>query len=268
MSKLGFIGTGAMGRPMARNLLDAGHRLHVYDIEPDRAAALEKSGAIACESAAEVARHAGILFLMVSTARDVEEVLFGPRGALEELRDGGLVVCMSTIPAAAARVTAVRLGQRHIGFLDAPVSGGTIGASDASLAIMVGGDQRHYDAALPYLKVMGDNVNLVGGHGCGQIAKAANQIIVAITRAAVGEALLFAQREGADPEKVRQAMMGGYAQSHVLEHYGRRRSQCANPVEFESAILKKDINNIAAAAEDLGITLPFTRLARRMYNQH
>jgi 2-hydroxy-3-oxopropionate reductase len=267
MSKLGLVGIGAMGSPMARKLLDAGHRLYIHDIEPGRATALSKTRAIVCDSAAEVARQADIVFLMVGTAQDVEKAIFGPRGAIGQLREGSLVVCMSTMPAADARLAAARLAERAVGFLDAPVSGGTSGARDGSLSIMVGGEREDFDTALPYLQAMGRNITLVGGHGSGQTAKAANQIIVSVTRAAVGEALLFAKRDGCDPEQVRRALLGGYAQSHTLENYGKRQAQQDNPVEFGSAILKKDLDYIAGTAKDLGITLPLTSLVRRMYNQ-
>lgn len=266
MSELGFIGTGAMGCPMACRLLDAGHQVYVYDIVGANVATLRAAGAVACESAAQVARKARVVFLMVGTAAEVEEVLFESGAAAEQLGEGQLVVCMSTIEAAVARRIAQRLGQRNVGFLDAPVSGGTTGARDGSLTIMVGGNKADYDAALPLFKLMGGNINLIGSHGYGQTAKAANQIIVVLTRAAVGEALLFAQRDGADPETVRRALLGGYAQSHTLEHYALRLRGRDNPVEFGSAILKKDLNGIVEAADELGIKLPFTRLVQQMYN--
>jgi len=267
MKHMGFIGTGAMGSLMAHRLLASGHQeLFIYDSNADNMTTLQQAGAQTCANAREVARSAEIIFLMVLTANDVEAVLFGSDGAFDDLQSGNIVVCMSSIPAAAMKNIHSRLKKNNIGLLDAPVSGGKSGAREGSLAIMVGGDKEDFKVVLPYFEVMGDNINLIGAHGSGQTAKAANQIIVSVTRAAVGEALLFAQREGADPEQVRRALLGGLAHSAILDTYGARRSKLPNPIEFDSPILKKDINNIVATAAELGLELPFSRLTQEMYN--
>ena len=264
MANLGFIGTGVMGEPMARNLLAAGHVLYVNDAVAANIAGLVADGAVACGSAAEVARHCHIVFLMVLDARQIESVVFGGGGLAGELTAEHTLVCMSSVPAAYMRDMARRVGQAAV--LDAPVSGGKAGAAVAELAIMVGGDQRDFERIKPFLKLMGHNITRVGELRFGQTAKAANQIIVAITRAAVGEAMLFAARDGADPEQVRQALMGGLAHSATLETYGPRISGLDNPVRFDSPIIKKDINNVVAAAAELGIDLPVASLVRDSYN--
>lgn len=268
MKNLGFIGTGAMGNLMAHRLLTSGHQeLFIYDRNADKMTTLKQAGARTCASAGEVARNTEIIFLMVLTASDVEAVLFGPNGAFNSLQSGNIVVCMSSISATKVKNIHSRLKKNNVGFLDAPVSGGKSGAKEGSLAIMVGGDKEDFNVVMPYFEVMGHNINLIGAHGSGQTAKAANQIIVSVTRAAVGEALLFAQREGADPEQVRQALMGGLAHSAILETYGARISKLPNLIEFDSPILKKDINNIVTTAAELGLELPFSRLTQEMYNQ-
>jgi len=267
MKRVGYIGTGIMGSPMALNLLRAGCCPSIYDIRPNNMQELARAGASVCANAFDVADKSDIIFLMVLTAEDVESVLFGEFGAVKGLQQGNIVVCMSSIPAITTKAIAARLEKVGVSMLDAPVSGGQAGAIAGKLAIMVGGEKPAFDTVLPYFKFMGDNINLVGGHGSGQTAKAANQIIVTLTRAAVGEALLFAKQDGADPEAVRQALMGGLAQSATLETYGPRRTNETNPVEFGSPILKKDINNVVAAAEELGVSLPFSELVRDKYNE-
>ncbi|MCK9502561.1 MAG: NAD(P)-binding domain-containing protein [Porticoccaceae bacterium] len=265
MANLGFIGTGVMGEPMARNLLAAGHALYVHDALVTNMAALVADGAVACCNAAEIARHCHMIFLMVLDAEQIETVVFGDGGLVEELTAEHTLVCMSSVPAAYMRDLARRVGK--VAVLDAPVSGGKAGAAVAELAIMVGGDPRDFERMKPFLKLMGSNITRVGELGSGQTAKAANQIIVSITRAAVGEAMLFAARDGADPEQVRQALKGGLADSATLETYGARISSLENPVRFDSPILKKDVNNVVAAARELNIHLPVTSLVRDSYNE-
>jgi len=255
-----------MGEPMATNLLAGGHALSVYDIDKDRMDALARAGATVCGNAREVAQNADIVFLMVLSPEDVESAIFGNDGAIEGLVPGNLVVCMSSIPTDVTRDIAARLAEREIGMVDAPVSGGRAGAAAGSLAIMAGGEERDFNRVLAYLKLMGDTITLVGGSGSGQTAKAANQIIVTLTRAAVGEAILFATRNGANPERIIAALSGGLADGRTLQSYGPRIAGQDNPVEFGSPILKKDINNIVEAAQSAGIELPFASLAREMYN--
>lgn len=264
MANLGFIGTGVMGEPMARNLLRAGHALCVHDAIAAQMASLVAGGAVPCENAAQVVRNTSIIFLMVRDAAQVENVVFGGNGAAQALTPAHTLVCMSSLPAAYMRDLAIRL--RDVPVLDAPVSGGKSGAAAAELAIMVGGAEEDFQSIEPFLRLMGTTVTRVGAIGSGQTAKAANQIIVAITRAAVGEALLFAARDGADPEKVRQALAGGLADSATLATYGPRICALDNPVRFDSPILKKDINNVVAAAAALGVELPCATLVRDCYN--
>jgi len=254
-----------MGEPMAHNLLKEGHELSVYDLNKEAMSSLASSGASICGNPREVAEQSDILFLMVLTAADVEEVLFGDEAATDGLKPGSIVVCMSSIPAAAIQSIAKRLQESQLHLLDAPVSGGKAGARDASLAIMVGGPPAVFDKVLPYFRLLGSNITLVGESGSGQCAKAANQIIVSITRAAIGEAMLFASKNGADPERVIEALSGGLADSKNLRSYGPRLIEKGEFVEFGSPILKKDINNIVNEAEALNIDLPFAALTRKMY---
>lgn len=265
MASLGFIGTGVMGAPMARNLLTAGHAVFVHDAVPQHMAGLVADGATACDSAAEVAGNCEIVFLMVRDAQQIEAVIFSDEGMVQALSADHTLVCMSSVPAAYMRALASRIGEAAL--LDAPVSGGKAGAEAAELTIMVGGSEADFQRIRPLLTPMGKTITRVGELGSGQTAKAANQIIVTITRAAVGEALLFAARDGADPEKVRQALAGGLADSATLESYGPRISRLENPVRFDSSILKKDINNVVAAALELGVDLPCATLVRDCYNQ-
>jgi len=255
-----------MGEPMARNLMAGGHALHIHDLDPERMDALARDGAVPCRNAREVAQQSDIVFLMVLSPEDVETALFGRDGAIEGLVPGNLVICMSSIPTDVTRDIAARLAEREIGLVDAPVSGGRAGAAAGSLAIMAGGEERDFNRVLPYLQLMGGTITRVGGCGSGQTAKAANQIIVTITRAAVGEAMLFALRNGADPERIIAALSGGLADGQTLQSYGARIAGQDNPVEFGSPILKKDINNLVEAAQSAGIDLPFASLVREMYN--
>ena len=223
--KIGFIGLGIMGAPMAGHLLDAGHQLFVNTQGNTPEPFISK--AKICASAAEVARQADIIFIMVPDTPDVEKVLFGEpgtHGVAEGLKDsrGKIVVDCSSIDPIATKAFAKRIVALGCGYIDAPVSGGEVGAKAASLTIMCGGDEGTFERVKPLLDKMGKNVTLVGGVGDGQVCKVANQIIVALNIAAVGEALLFASKAGADPAKVRQALMGGFASSRILEVHGER----------------------------------------------
>jgi 2-hydroxy-3-oxopropionate reductase len=266
MANIGFIGTGIMGKPMAGHLLAAGHTLHVYDIDPAPLEELAAKGAVKCSSSKEVAEKSDVVFLIVPDTPDVEAVLFGKDGAAEGLSSGNTLVDMSSISPVATKKIAVRLEEQGVEMLDAPVSGGQIGAEQASLTIMVGGKEQTFSAIKPYFELMGKSVNLVGGNGDGQTAKVSNQIIVALTLEAVGEALLFASKMGANPENVRQALLGGFAQSRILEVHGERMIKRTFDPGFRIRHQQKDLNNALSAARELGLSLPGTALAQELYN--
>jgi 2-hydroxy-3-oxopropionate reductase len=208
MSNLGFIGLGIMGRPMAGHLIAGGHKLflHSHGILPNE---LLEKGAVSCPNVRDVARAADIIITMVPDTPNVEDALFGPEGAAEGLSPGKIVVDMSSISPIATKEFAKRINELGCDYLDAPVSGGDIGAKNGSLTIMVGGPERAFEKVRPIFELMGQNITLVGGNGDGQTTKVANQIIVALTIEAVGEALLFASKAGADPARVRQALDWG-----------------------------------------------------------
>ncbi len=221
MANIGFIGLGIMGAPMAGHLIAGGHTLHLFSRSgvPE---ALMAVGGKAATSPAAVASRADIIITMVPDTPDVEKVLFGKDGVADGISAGKTVVDMSSISPLATKVFAERLAEKGVRYLDAPVSGGEVGAKAASLSIMCGGEQAVFDEVLPVFQLMGKNINLVGPVGSGQTAKVANQIIVALTIEAVAEGLLFASKAGADPAKVRQALMGGLASSRILEVHGER----------------------------------------------
>jgi 2-hydroxy-3-oxopropionate reductase len=219
--KVGFIGLGIMGAPMAGHLLAGGHALFLHSLGGIPHDLLDKGGK-ACDSGAEVARQAEVIITMVPDTPHVEAVLFGPDGVAAGLKPGRTVVDMSSISPLETRKFATRINQLGCDYLDAPVSGGEVGAKAASLTIMVGGSPETFGKVKPLFELMGRNITLVGGNGDGQTTKVANQIIVALNIEAVAEALLFAAKAGADPAKVRQALMGGFAASRVLEVHGER----------------------------------------------
>ncbi len=262
--RIGFIGLGIMGTPMAGHLIDAGHTLFVNT----RGAVPEPiSGrAEACASAAEVARHADVIFVMVPDTPDVEKVLFGENGVASALTAGKTVVDCSSIDPIATRDFAARIAALGCGYVDAPVSGGEVGAKAASLTIMCGGDEAVFEAVRPLLETMGRNVTRVGDVGAGQITKVANQIIVALNIAAVGEALVFASKAGADPAKVRQALMGGFASSRILEVHGERMINRTFAPGFRIALHQKDLNLAMQSARSLGVALPQTAGAAQLMN--
>lgn len=266
MANIGFIGTGIMGKPMAGHLLAAGHTLHIYDLDPAPLDELAAKGAVKCASSKEVAEKSDVVFLIVPDTPDVEEVLFGQDGAAEGLSSGNTLVDMSSISPVATKKIAARLAEQGVEMLDAPVSGGQIGAEQGSLTIMVGGKEQTFSAIKPYFELMGKSVNLVGGNGDGQTAKVSNQIIVALTLEAVGEALLFASKMGANPENVRQALLGGFAQSRILEVHGERMIKRTFEPGFRIRHQQKDLNNALSAARELGLSLPGTALAQELYN--
>ncbi len=260
---IGFIGLGIMGAPMAGHLRAAGHKLFVNTRSKVPAALLE-AGAVACASAAEVARSADVIFTMLPDTPDVEQVLFGTGGVAEGLRAGKTVVDMSSISPMATKDFAARINAQGCDCLDAPVSGGEVGAKAASLTIMVGGSESSFARVLPLLQLMGKNITHVGGNGDGQTTKVANQIIVALNIAAVSEALVFASKAGADPAKVRQALMGGFAASRILEVHGERMIKRTFNPGFRIKLHQKDLNLALQGARELGVSLPQTAGAAQL----
>lgn len=263
--KLGFIGLGIMGTPMAGHLIKAGHQLFVYSRGklPD---VIGQSGAKSCVSAKEVAQQADIIIIMVPDTPDVAAVLFGDEGVSAGLSKGKVVVDMSSISPIETKQFAKKINALGCDYLDAPVSGGEVGAKNATLSIMVGGDDAVFERVKPLLELMGKNITLVGGNGDGQTAKVANQIIVALNIEAVAEALLFAARAGADPARVRQALMGGFASSKILEVHGERMIKRTFDPGFRIELHQKDLNLALSSARALGVSLPNTATAQELFN--
>jgi 2-hydroxy-3-oxopropionate reductase len=262
---LGFIGLGIMGAPMCGHLIAGGHKMFVTTRSkvPE---AIAQTGATVFKSAHEVASRADIIFLMVPDTPDVERVLFGDQGVASGLTQGKVVVDMSSISPIATKEYAKKINALGCEYLDAPVSGGEVGAKNAALTIMVGGSDTTFDRVKPLFELMGKNITLVGGNGDGQTAKVANQIIVALNIEAVSEALLFAAKAGADPAKVRQALMGGFAASRILEVHGERMiNRTFNP-GFRIELHQKDLNLALASARALGVSLPNTATAQELFN--
>ena len=263
--KVGFIGLGIMGLPMAGHLLKGGHALHVFDRRPVPKTVLD-AGAVACASNREVTQKSDVVIIMVPDTPDVSAVLFDPGGVAEGLAPGKIVVDMSSISPMDTKVFAKRINEKGCLYLDAPVSGGEVGAKAASLTIMVGGPQEAFDKVKPLFELMGKNITLVGGNGDGQTCKVANQIIVALNIEAVGEALLFASKMGADPVKVRQALMGGFASSRVLEVHGERMIKRTFDPGFRIELHQKDLSLALGNARAAGISLPNTATAQELFN--
>ncbi len=265
MSNVGFVGLGVMGRPMAANLIRGGHALFLHT-RSGVPADLTAAGGTACANATEVARRAEVVITMVPDTPDVEQVLFGPAGVAQGLSAGKLVVDMSSISPTATVRFAERIRQLGCEYLDAPVSGGAIGARDGTLSIMAGGSDEAFARARPLLALLGKNITLVGATGAGQTCKVANQIIVALTIEAVAEALVFASRAGADPAKVRQALMGGFASSRILEVHGERMLKRTFEPGFRIQLHQKDLGLALGSARELGMSLPATALAQELFN--
>lgn len=262
---IGFVGLGVMGRPMAEHLIKAGHRVSLSSRSGVPSDMVE-GDVIRCANAAEAAKNADIIIIMVPDTRDVELVLFGPSGVAEAAKPGSIVIDMSSISPLASKQFAARLEERGIGCLDAPVSGGEVGAKAGSLTIMVGGPADLFDRVRPVLELMGRNINRVGEHGAGQTTKVANQIVVALTIEAVSEALVFASRAGADPARVREALLGGFASSRVLEVHGERMIKRNFAPGFRVELHQKDLNIALENARSLGVSLPATALARSLFS--
>ena len=263
--RIGFVGLGIMGAPMAANLIKAGHQLfvHTRGKVPE---AVAGSSATQCVSARGVAERADIVILMLPDTPDVEAVLFGETGVASGLSAGKVVVDMSSISPIATKAFAQRINALGCDYLDAPVSGGEVGARNATLSIMVGGSEAAFERVRPLFELMGKNITLVGGNGDGQTAKVANQIIVALNIEAVAEALLFASRAGADPARVRQALMGGFASSRILEVHGERMVKRSFDPGFRIELHQKDLNLALSSARALGVSLPNTATAQELFN--
>ena len=265
MSDLGFVGLGVMGRPMAANLMKGGHTLWLHS-RSGVPRELVDAGGRACSSAAEVAQRAEVVFAIVPDTPDVERVLFGPGGAASALGPGKTFVDMSSISPDATVSFAQRVRALGGEYVDAPVSGGDVGAREATLTIMVGATDAAFARVKPLLTLLGRNVTLVGGTGAGQICKVANQIAVALGIEAVAEALLFAARAGADPAKVRQALLGGFASSRILEVHGERMLRRNFEPGARVELHQKDLENALSSARAMGLSLPGTALMQQIFN--
>jgi len=269
MSKIGFVGLGIMGSPMAGQLIKAGHEVYLHS-RSSVPAVLVEAGGKACASGKEVAQNADIVFVMVPDTPDVAAALFDDNGIAAGIAGdtsaGKVVVDMSSISPIETKEFAERIRALGGEYLDAPVSGGEVGAKAATLTIMVGGKQEVFDKVKPLFELMGKNITLVGDTGAGQITKVANQIIVALNIEAVGEALLLAAKAGADPARVRQALMGGFASSRVLEVHGERMVKRSFDPGFRIELHQKDLNLALSTARKLGVSLPNTATAQELFN--
>ncbi len=264
--KLGFVGLGIMGRPMAANLAKGGHVVHLHSRSGVPAEAAAQPGAVACASGREVAQRSEVIFSMVPDTPDVEAVLFGKDGVAEGLSPGKVVVDMSSISPIGTRELARRVNALGCEYVDAPVSGGDVGARNATLTIMVGATDAGFARVRPLLELLGKNVTHVGGPGAGQTCKVANQIVVALTIEAIGEALVFASKAGVDPAKVRQALLGGFASSRVLELHGQRMIDRNFEPGARIELHQKDLELALGSARQLGLALPGTALAQQLFN--
>jgi 2-hydroxy-3-oxopropionate reductase len=263
--KVGFIGLGIMGSPMAANLIKGRHELFLYSI-PSVPPSLVEAGGVACASGKEVAQKADVVITMVPDTPHVEAALFGDDGVAQGLTNGMTVVDMSSISPLATKAFAQKINALGCDYLDAPVSGGEVGAKNATLSIMAGGPEAAFARVKPLFELLGRNITLVGGNGDGQTAKVANQIIVALNIEAVAEALLFAAKAGADPARVRQALMGGFASSKVLEVHGERMVKRTFEPGFRIELHQKDLNLALSNARELGVALPNTSTAQELFN--
>nr|WP_256377772.1 2-hydroxy-3-oxopropionate reductase [Paraburkholderia pallida] len=264
MAKIGFIGLGIMGSHMARNLIKGGHSLVVngkFPVPED----LQKLTTVVADSTA-VAQASDIVILMVPDTPDVQKVLFADDGVAKGLSAGKLVIDMSSISPIETQEFAKQINALGCDYLDAPVSGGEVGAREATLTIMVGGPEKSFEIAKPLFDLMGKNISLIGENGAGQTTKVANQIIVALNIEAVAEALLFAARSGADPERVRRALMGGFASSRILEVHGERMTKRTFDPGFRIELHQKDLNLAIDGARKLGIALPHTASAQQLFS--
>ncbi|MGV0817576.1 2-hydroxy-3-oxopropionate reductase [Martelella sp. AMO21009] len=263
--KIGFIGLGLMGRPMAAHLIDAGHELYINRVKPVSEFLVEK-GATACDTPKAVAEAADIIITIVPDTPDVETVLFGENGVADGLSEGKMVIDMSSISPVETKAFAERIAAKGCGYLDAPVSGGEVGAKNAALTIMVGGSDADFERGKPLFEAMGKTITHVGPVGDGQTAKVANQIIVGLTIEAVAEGLLFAKKAGADPAKVREALMGGFAGSTIMKVHGERMIARTFDPGFRIRLHRKDMALAVNAARDIGLALPNAATTEQLMN--
>lgn len=264
--EIGFIGFGIMGQPMALRLIEAGYGLWGYARRPESLRELTGKGAIPCKSPKEVAEHANIIFTMVSDTPDVEEVILGEKGIIEGIRPNSIVVDMSTISPSNTRSIALTLGGKRAHMLDAPVSGGDQGAINGTLSIMVGGKTEIFERVLPLFQCLGKNIIHIGDNGAGQVAKMCNQLLIAQTMTAVGEALLFAKASNVDPAKVREALLGGFANSQILKIHGKRMLEHDFEPGFKALLHHKDMRIALQNAAELSVSVPGAALAAQYIN--
>lgn len=261
MANIGFIGLGTMGKPMAERLLQAGHTLKLHRVKDTHQNLLDLGG-IPADTASKAATDVDYVILMLPNTPDVETVLFADDGVADAIRPGTVVIDMSSIDPVATREFAKRIAAKGGSYIDAPVSGGEIGARAGTLSIMVGGSQKDFDNAKGLFEAMGKNITLVGENGAGQVAKVANQMIVGLTIEAIGEAFVLAEQAGADLAKVREALMGGFAQSRILEVHGKRMIDKTFDPGFAIKLHHKDLSLAASAAESLNVMVPNTLATR------
>ncbi len=266
-STIGFIGLGFMGKPMCANLMKAGARLVVTNRSEPPRLEMQQKGALSVDSPAEVARLADVIIIIVADTKAVESVLTGPDGVYTAIRPGSLVIDMGTTLLPATRSFAQQAEAKRCFYVDAPVSGGTIGAKAGNLTIMAGGSERAFKMALPVLQVMGARITHVGSVGAGQVAKAANQVIVGLSIGAVAEALALAKAAGVDPGKVCEALKGGFADSRILEVHGQRMVNDSFEPGAKSTIQRKDMHQAIELAAQLGLEMPATTLSRELYDR-
>jgi 2-hydroxy-3-oxopropionate reductase len=264
--KIGFLGLGIMGRPMALNTLKAGHEVVVWARRAESMAPLAEAGARIATSPAEVARQVDVVISMVADAPDVEQVMLGENGVASGAQAGLVAVDMSTISPSAAKDIAAKMKARGIEFVDAPVSGGEVGAIAGTLSIMAGGSEAAFAKAKPAFECMGKNIVHIGDSGAGQVAKACNQIMTGMGVMAVAEALCFASKAGANPAKVREALLGGFAYSKILENHGQRMIDRNFKPGFKSWMHQKDLNIVMQSAHELGLMLPGSAMTAQMFN--
>ena len=263
---IGFIGLGIMGKPMSKNLLKAGYSLVVHDLSRAAVDEVVAAGARSATNAREVAAQCDVLITMVPDSPDVEAVAYGPDGALAGLRPGTIWADMSTISPVTSRKVAADAAKKGVQMLDAPVSGGEKGAIAGTLSIMVGGPKEAFEAMLPIFQVLGKTIVHMGDSGAGQVTKAANQIVVALTIEAISEALVLASKAGVDPAKVRQVLLGGFCQSRILELHGERMIKREFAPGFKIRLHRKDLAIALNAGKEFGVPLPVTAQVHEMLN--
>lgn len=261
MKTIGFIGLGIMGRPMARNLLTAGFTLRLYARKPSALEGFNDPKITLCDSPKDVAHGSDVTIVMVSDTPDVEEVILGENGIIFGAKAGSTVIDMSTISADNTKDIAKQLATKDIQMLDAPVSGGEQGAIDGTLSIMVGGKESIFEAVKPLLDILGGNITYIGTHGAGQIAKACNQLLVAQTIIAIAEAIEFAESAEVDPQRVRKALLGGFAYSKALEIHGLRMLEEDFAPGFKGSLHLKDLKIASRNAQNMSLDLPGLKLA-------